>query len=231
MNIFGGIWNTIVALVTGVLATIGTIFLSAMNFWLGLIGSILGGIGGFFADTWNNIINGVSNMIGQVGGFFSGLWGTITGALAGAGTWLFDAGKNIVNGLFDGIKSLAGTIGSFFLSLLPGWIVEPFKLALGIQSPSRLFRQFGNHIGEGLMLGTGDQKDDIGASMRDLVTVPDMPAFGPVGISPALRASGGRNAKKGNGVNVNIHPAPGMSEETIGRVAAHSMNYELRRSH
>jgi len=222
-NIFSGIWNAIVAVVTGVFAIIGTVIMSGLNAVASFIGGVLGNIGQFFADTWNNVVNGVSGMIGQVGGFFSGLWDTITGALSGAGKWLFDAGQNIVNGLFDGIKSLAGTIGNFFLGLLPGWIVEPFKLALGIQSPSRVFRQLGNHIGEGLMMGTGDKKDDIGASMRDLVTVPDVPVFGASVSGAKVSGRGGHGS-----VIQNIHPAPGMSEETIGRIAAHSLNYQIR---
>lgn len=191
LNIFSGIWNTIVALVTGVLAIIGSVVMSGLNGLFGFIGDILGNIGQFFADTWNNITNGISDFVGGIGRFFAGIPDAIMGALSGAGTWLFDAGKNIVNGLFDGIKSLAGTIGNFFLGLLPGWIVEPFKIALGIQSPSRLFRQFGRHIGEGLMLGTGDTKDDIGATMRGLVTVPDMPSFGSGSASMAARSGRG----------------------------------------
>jgi phage-related protein len=165
------------------------------------ISSVFGQVAGFLGGIWGNIVDGVSGMIGQVGGFFSGLWDTITGALSGAGTWLFDAGKNIVDGLFSGIKSLAGTIGNFFLGLLPGWIVEPFKIALGIASPSKLFRQFGRHIGEGLMLGTGDTKDDIGATMRDLVTVPDMPSFG----APSASIAGGGRGSGGATFNTTIN--------------------------
>jgi len=193
VNIFSGIWNTIVALVTGVLAILGSIISGALGGIGSFIGDILGNIGQFFADTWNNITNGISDFVGGIGRFFAGIPDAIMGALSGAGSWLFDAGKNIVEGLFNGIKSLAGTIGNFFLGLLPGWIVDPFKIALGIQSPSRVFRQFGRHIGEGLMLGTGDTKDDIGATMRGLVTVPDMPNFGAPSASIAGRGRGSGN--------------------------------------
>jgi hypothetical protein len=97
-------------------------------------------------------------MIGQVTGFFSGIWSTITGAFSGAATWLWNAGKNIVEGLINGVKSLAGTIGNAFLSMIPGWIVEPFKAALGIHSPSRLFKSFGRFIIQGLGIGVKDEQ-------------------------------------------------------------------------
>lgn len=224
-NIFGGIWNTIVALITGVIQIIGSVISNGLNLMFSVVSSVLGSVGQFFADTWNNIVNGVSSMIGQVGGFFSGLWDTITGALAGAGQWLFDAGRNIVQGLFDGIKSLAGTIGNFFLSLLPGWIVEPFKLALGIHSPSRVFKGLGVNIGQGLLDGVDGMQGKIDGTMANLVTVPSVPTFGAPGFTPAAAGLTGSGAA----VVQNIHPAPGMSEETIGRIAADSLNHQIRR--
>lgn len=195
-DIFSGIWNAILAVISYVIGLVSTVIGDGLGAVAGFIGSILGNIGQFFSDTWNNITNGISDFVGGIGSFFESIPGTIMGVLSGAGSWLYDAGKNIVEGLFNGIKSLAGTIGNFFLGLLPGWIVDPFKIALGIQSPSRLFRQFGRHIGEGLMLGTEDTKDDIGATMRGLVTVPDVPSFG--AGSASIAAGAGRGGTVNN---------------------------------
>ncbi|WP_074783883.1 hypothetical protein [Arthrobacter woluwensis] len=59
----------------------------------------------------------------------------------------------MIQGLLNGAGSLLSSIGSFFLNQLPGWIVGPFKAALGIHSPSRVFRQFGEFIVQGLAGG------------------------------------------------------------------------------
>jgi phage-related protein len=193
-NIFGGIWNAIVAVVTGVFAIIWSVISGGLNAVSRFIGDILGNIGNFFADTWNNITRGISDFVGGIGKFFESIPGTIQGALSAAGTWLFDAGKNIVNGLFDGIKSLASTIGGFFLGLLPGWIVEPFKIALGIHSPSRVFRGLGVNIGQGLLLGVGDMENKIDAKMGGLVTVPSSPSYGSATGAGDYRTSGGFGA-------------------------------------
>ena len=190
-NIFGGIWNTIIAVVSGVMTNMFLIISGGLSLVFGFIGGILGNIGQSFANTWNNITNGISNFIGGVGRFFSGLPGAITGALSGAGTWLFDAGKNIVQGLFNGIKSLASTIGNFFLGLLPGWIVEPFKVALGIHSPSTVFRGFGKNVGQGLILGIGDMHSDIESAVNGMVTVPSSPAYGSATAAGDYRTTGG----------------------------------------
>lgn len=187
-NIFSGIWNYIVALVSAVLGIIGSIIISALTGVSGFIGDILGNIGNFFADTWNNITNGVSGFINGFLGFFNDLPGRIQGALSGAGTWLLQVGKDIINGLISGVSSMVGAIGNAILGLIPGPIVGVFKDALGIASPSKVFRGFGRNIVEGLVLGTGDKTGDLSATMRGLVTIPDVPAFS---SSPASIAGAG----------------------------------------
>jgi phage-related protein len=189
-NIFGGIWDTIVSLVGGAIKIVWSVISNGMNLVFGFIGGILGNIGNFFADTWNNITRGISDFVGGIGKFFESIPGTIMGALSGAGQWLFDAGKNIVEGLFNGIKSLASTIGNFFLGLLPGWIVEPFKIALGIHSPSKVFRGLGVNIGQGLLLGVGDMEGKIDNTMTGLVSVPAVPSFGAGSFTSAFAGSG-----------------------------------------
>jgi TP901 family phage tail tape measure protein len=175
-------WDTVVNTVTVIWSGFVNWIKSVMDGFLVWWGGVWDGFLGFLSDTWTNAGNGIRDFIDSSVRFFMELPGKILDALAGAGTWLFDLGRNIVQGLFDGIKSLAGTIGNFFLSLLPGWIVEPFKLALDIHSPSRVFRKLGRQIPAGLMLGVGDGQGDIDKGMAGLVTVPDVPNI----VSPSL---------------------------------------------
>ena len=200
LNIFSGIWNTIVAVVGGVLGIIGSIVLSGLSGIMGFVGSILGSIGSFFADTWNNIISGVSGFIGNLLNFFSGLPGQIMGFLSGAGTWLVQAGKDIINGLISGVSSMMGAIGNAILNLIPGPIVGVFKTALGIQSPSRVFRALGKHIPEGLNLGIGDGANDVASTMKNLVTIPDLPASS-ASMPGASSYGAGRNLTINNTIN------------------------------
>lgn len=174
---FADTWNNIVGAVSGAIGFVSVAISSGFSLWWGLVTSTLGNIGSFFADTWNNITNGISNFVGGIGKFFAGIPDTIMSALSGAGSWLFNVGKDIINGLLDGIGSMMGAIGNAILSLIPGPIVGVFKSALGIASPSKVFRGFGKNIVEGLILGTGDKTDDLTSTMRDLVTVPDAPSF------------------------------------------------------
>lgn len=225
-DIWNGFVNWIIGLVTGFGSFIGGAFSGIVNFAV----AVWSGLGAFFGGLWSGIVNGVSGMIGKVGGFFSGMWGTVVGALSGAGQWLYNAGRDIVDGLFNGIKSLAGTIGNFFLGLLPGWIVEPFKIALGIQSPSKLFAGFGENIGEGILVGVGRTQSRIDDRMASLVTVPDIGSGGLFGVTGAGNSTG-RSSGGGSTIDdliqairtqrpVNVHAAPGMDEELVGRATA-----------
>lgn len=180
-NVFGGIWNAIVALVGGAIGFVWSIIQAGLGLVFGFIGDTLGKIGKFFADTWDNVVKGVSGMIDGITGFFKELPGKIMGVLSNAGSWLVDTGKNIIDGLLEGLRNAGSTIGSFFLGLLPGWIVEPFKAALGIHSPSRVFMGFGENIGQGLINGVDAMGGKISGSIEGMVTVPAVPAFSMAG--------------------------------------------------
>ncbi|HKT56112.1 MAG TPA: tape measure protein [Microbacterium sp.] len=133
--------------------------------WNGLM-SFFSGIGQWFAGVWNGLINGISSFIGKVVGFFTSLPGKIGDAFAGAGRWLWDAGVNIVQGLIGGIQSLAGSIGRWFLSVIPDWIKAPFMAALGIHSPSTVFHELGEFTMQGFINGVSSKQREV----QDTVT-------------------------------------------------------------
>lgn len=197
-NIFAGIWNLIVAVVSGALQIIGQVVISGLGLVASFIGSALGNIGRFFADTWNNIANGAASMIGNVVGFFGGLIGKITGAIGNAGTALLQTGKDIVQGLINGIGSMMGAIGRAVLSIVPEAIRGPFEDLLGIHSPSRVFMEYGVNIGQGLINGIDSMQDRIESSVTGMVTTG--PSFGS-GVYTS--ASAGSAAGGGGGVVVN----------------------------
>lgn len=73
-----------------------------------------------------------------------------------AGNWLHDAGRNIVQGLINGIGGAFGWLRRTITSLgrnVVGWA----KSVLGIHSPSRVFRdEIGQYIPQGMALGIKD---------------------------------------------------------------------------
>lgn len=86
-------------------------------------------------------------------------------------------GKNIVNGIWEGIKGMAATFAENIKSFFSN-IVADVKDVLGIASPSKVFAQVGRYMAEGVGVGfvgtMGGVADDITNSMGNIggMTVP-----------------------------------------------------------
>lgn len=137
-----GAWNAIKAVVTTYVKIVRTVITAAWN-----------GVKAVTSGVWNFVRTAITGAIDKIITKVTGIKGKVVGALKGAGTWLFDAGKNIVEGLIGGAGSLLKDLGSMFLDQIPGWIKGPFKKALGIESPSKVFAEFGRFIVLGLAQG------------------------------------------------------------------------------
>ena len=170
-------WDRIAKFFRGALDTIVQLFLNwtVLGWIIKNWGSIVSffqtawdRIIGFFRDALNGIATAVSTGIGRVITFFRELPGRILNALSGIGRSLYNLGRDMIQGLLDGAGSLLRNIGNFFLDQLPGWIVEPFKKALGIASPSKVFKEFGKNIIDGLLGGIREELTPIQQTMKDV---------------------------------------------------------------
>ena len=119
-----------------------------------------------------SLITGLIGAIPQLVAALPQIISSITSGLSGAVSAVWDIGKNIVDGLWQGIQSMASwlseNVGSFFKG-----IVDGAKDMLGIASPSKVFAGIGENMGLGLGEGFTDamqgvEKDIRGAIPTDL---------------------------------------------------------------
>lgn len=164
-SFFSDTWNGIVNWAT---STISNFITGWQIIW--------GRLTSFFSGLWSGIGNAIRSAWDGILSFFSGLPQTILGFFSGIGQWLWNAGRDLIQGLLNGIRSLAGTIGSFFLNLLPDWIVGPFKAAMGINSPSKLFAEYGRNTVEGYLRGIQQMQPGLDRRMGELVDTPALAA-------------------------------------------------------
>lgn len=183
---FGGLWTGITAWVGNAWTAITTGASTAWGWLVGIWGGavtwfsglwtsvqavavgVWTGITGFIGSVWANIRGlvsaGVQGLMAVIRGFspvsafsaaFSAVWGFLGGLVGRFRTF----GVNIIQGLIGGIKSMAGAVTSAISSVV-GNVAGRAKSMLGINSPSRLFRQFGAWVSEGLAIGIdrGGQK-------------------------------------------------------------------------
>lgn len=172
-------WDQIVGAISGAVNFVWGIITSVFNAIAGFMGAVFGPpinaivgvfqwLGGVVGSIVGGIWSGISSAFGAVTGFLGGVGKKIGDLFAGAGTWLVDAGKNIINGLINGASSLLSKIGDMFLDIIPGWIKEPFKKALGIKSPSTVFAGFGGNITQGLVNGITANADSVASAVGGL---------------------------------------------------------------
>lgn len=171
----------------------------------------------------------VSAVWGKLLAFFRGIPKAIGDFFAGAVNWLRDAGVNIVQGLLNGIQSMAGNIGRFFLNLLPSWIVGPFKAALGIRSPSVIFEGLGKMLPAGLVRGVQSGISTIRRAAGNMANAA-VAGFAPSTLSPSF-AGGSAGGSAGYGapaVHIHLDGAVYLTQAEVGRAIKEALDEYFR---
>jgi phage-related protein len=203
-NIVKTVWDGITGFIRAAVGTIGSI--------LGGISGIVTTVIGFFRNLWT----GAQNMLGGLIGFITGIPGRILSIFGGLAGSLYNIGRNMIQGLINGAGSLLRNIASFFLNMLPGWIVGPFKAALGISSPSKVMASLGEEIGEGLVVGVHAKSTDVENAMRDL-------SIGAIGAATPRRfqlINGGASSTRIGPGGVGMAPRAGLTIEEFNVMSA-----------
>nr|DAG40040.1 MAG TPA: tail tape measure protein [Caudoviricetes sp.] len=96
---------------------------------------------------------------------------TIAGALYDALPDIIEVGKNIVKGLWEGIKAMASWLKDKVTDFMGG-IVDGVKGVLGIHSPSKVFAGIGENMALGLGQGFDRTMQSVGANIQDAIPTP-----------------------------------------------------------
>lgn len=158
VRVWNGIQNNVTAAINAVSGVISAVMNAISSTWSGIWNTVKN----VASSAWNGITNAVRNGVNTVTNTVSGIGGKIKGAFSNAGSWLVSAGNNIIQGLINGIK---GAIGNAVAAVkgAASNIVDAAKSALGIHSPSRVFR---DEVGKMIPAGLG-----VGVTMNEKLAV------------------------------------------------------------
>lgn len=160
LTIIQGVWDGIKNAVTTIWNAISSFISGAWSAFTGLVFSTWENIKNLISNAWEAIkattqavweaiktaiANAVQAMVSKLQEFASSVkskideaWNhvkqlpqNIRNAFSNAGQWLFNAGKAIIQGLINGIKSMAGTVGNAIRSILPGAVQGLISLGDG----------------------------------------------------------------------------------------------------
>ncbi len=132
---------------------------------LGAIRGLVSSIAGVFRSAASRALSTISAFVGEAVAFLRGLPGKAASALSGAAKALVGAGKDLVRGLISGVKSMAGSLASAAKGVV-GSAVSAAKGALGIDSPSKVFRDIGRDTGLGFAIGLIGTKAQVAAAAK-----------------------------------------------------------------
>lgn len=123
-------------------------------------------------NAWNNLKRSVSDTVENVKQTFNDM----------RHIDLFEIGKNIIQGLVNGIGSMIGAVNKK-IKEIAGNIKEKIKGALGIHSPSRWMRDMiGKNIVLGVVAGIDQEKGTLDKSVKKMTDLPtELPNFSTTG--------------------------------------------------
>lgn len=156
------VWNAIVAYLKGVLENIKSSILNAWENVKSTVSNAIENIKNAILNGWNNVVNTVTNAGTRI---VEAVKTGFRNAVAGARDFISNAwnvGRNLILGFVNGVKNAAGALIDAVGGAVQG-AIDWAKGLLGIHSPSRVFRQFGEYTDEGFIIGVNNR---AGAVMK-----------------------------------------------------------------
>ncbi len=182
-GIASSVWSGIQNIVSSAIGSVQSVISGALDIISNIWNSAWDALGNLLDNAWNSFVETVSGGNENVMNLLRDLPSKIIGIFSGAGSWLIDAGKNILNGLLDGLRSAWDGITSF-IGGIGDWIVShkgpPSYDAKMLIKNGQLIMQ---GLNRGLMDGWADTRGIISGIGSEL--------DGTVLGSPYVGASGG----------------------------------------
>lgn len=159
-----GLIEGLIKSIPTIIKNLPTILLAILNFFtasklISAGATLLKGLG-------TGLINGIPNLLKNI----PKIIGNMVTAFKNNGLGAFkDIGKNLMNGLWNGLKSTWEGLKNKVADLA-GSIVNKFKSVFGIHSPSRLFRdEIGKQLSAGIGVGFEDELSNVYDDMQKAV--------------------------------------------------------------
>lgn len=214
------VWNAVKGAVETAVNLIKTIVTTVFGVVRTTVETAFNAVKTIAETVWGAVRKAVETAVNAILTLVGGIKAKITTAFSGAKDLLVSAGKNIVEGLWNGISSLGSWIKDKMLAFVKNVIPGPVAKALGIASPSKLMRKFGRYTVQGLAKGITENEKmarNASASLAGAVSS----GFG----DPRLSISGltgNTNAARGrNSMSVSVKlTAEQLSQLERGRMVS-----------
>ena len=255
-NIISSVIDFVKPFISSALNAISGFFSSHMGSAKSTVSSVWDSIKSFFqagvarivaiADGIRAIVDKISNFFGQLrnaasGGvgslisFVSGIPGRIFSALGNIGSLLYGAGRDVIQGLLNGISNMAGAVMGKAREIANS-VKDTIMGALHIGSPSRVMIEIGGWTGEGLAIGLEESQTKIVraaelAAMAARNSMAQLPTdfsgsvrtgtlSAAAGIAPSSSSSGQVTTSTNYQIPITVNAPQNMSPNDVGTAVA-----------
>jgi TP901 family phage tail tape measure protein len=178
-----------------------------------IVDRIRGAMSNSGSGVMSSLWSGLQNVWGNVRNWINGRVGDIRNAFGSIN--LNNIGKGIMSGLLNGLNAGWGNVWSR-VRQMANQIIDEFKRAMKIGSPSKVFFEFGENIVEGLVGGMDNMSPKVDASVS--------------GIVPSVPSLSGSTGAGGATYSITVNAGMGTDGAEVGRKVVEVIRQYERRS-
>ena len=203
----GKVWDGIKKIIDTAINSVWNVIQTGWESIKNVVSATLEFIKSLIQSGWNRVLN----IITSIGAFIvSAVKTAFNNAVASARNFIsnaYNVGRNLILGFVNGVKNAAGALINAVGGAVQG-AIDWAKGLLGIHSPSRVFRQFGEYTDEGFIIGVNNR---AGAVMK---TVGNM-------------AQGAIDAFSGKDLAGNLQSELGAVDGELGRLTGYDTSVDF----
>lgn len=166
-NLITTAYNNVVSWASNMIAKAKETGSNFVNNVVNFVKNLPGNIKNQLTTALNNVIKWGSDIVNRGKSAATKLVNTVTNTIKGIPSKMLSIGKDIVNGIWNGISGAAGWLKKKISGFVDG-IVSGFKSALKIGSPSRVFADESRWIPAGIAEGVEGAEDEAIAPIQAL---------------------------------------------------------------
>lgn len=185
-QVFGAVWDAIKAALELVWTTIKGILGAAFSWVREKWDELWDKVKTAVSNAWDRIKEGVSKGAEAVITYFKELPGNFLKGLGNIGNLLYDKGKDVMEGLWNGLNSMKKWVTDKIMALVKAILPDPVEKILGITSPSKVFREIGRNTSKGLAIGFREGLKDVRSAVAQVGQL--SAGFGPISMNAAASA-------------------------------------------
>lgn len=181
-DFFVGLWTSIKDKAVEIFTTVKDWIVNKFNEIKDKISTIWNNIKDYLWNAWVNIVRTVMEKVIEVKDTVVRKFDEIVEFIKGLPSKMLQMGKDLIQGMINGVKDMAGKLLSSAKDVVQG-AIDGAKDLLGINSPSKVFRQFGIWTGQGFIIGIEREAKDVAKAgesigIAAIKAIDTNPAFG-----------------------------------------------------